>query len=96
MNVDIEGTEQDGKPTHNRIDFIYPEIYAKEKSTLEIGLIHTRASDSIRISYDSERDGWVIEQASTFEWDGTDKVCDMDWQEVAFIQAWAREKPKEK
>jgi gentisate 1,2-dioxygenase len=51
-----------------------------------------RAADSIRISYDHERDGWKIEQASTFEWEANDTVCDPDWQEVAFVQAWGRER----
>ncbi len=50
-----------------------------------------RASDGIRVSYDYERDGYVIEQASKFEWDAADTVCDRDWQEVAFVQAWGRD-----
>ena len=71
---------------------MYPEIYDKNKSHIILGMCHTRAADSIRISYDSDRDGWAIEQASTFEWSANDNVCDQDWQEVAFIEAWAREK----
>lgn len=51
-----------------------------------------RASDGIRISYDYDRDGYKIEQASIFQWEIDDEVCDPDWEEVAFIQAWAREK----
>jgi hypothetical protein len=54
--------------------------------------MHVRAADDIRIHYDFERDGYVIEQASTFTWSIDDEECDPDWQEVAFIQAWAREK----
>jgi len=85
--IEIKGNEL--------IDWMYPEIYDKEnQSTLEIGMCHTRATDSIRLKYDADRDGWIIEQASTFEWKSDDTICDMDWQEVAFIQAWAREKPK--
>ena len=57
-----------------------------------IGLSDVRAADDIRISYDFGRDGWKIEQASVFEWDGDDEVCDPDWQEVAFVKAWARQK----
>ena len=80
---------------NGQIEWMYPEIYDRGKqSTLEIGMCHTRATDSIRIKYDSDRDGWIIEQASTFEWDSNDKKCDPDWQEVSFIQAWGREKPK--
>ena len=51
-----------------------------------------RAAHGIRATYDFERDGWKIEQASTFSWEGNDEVCDPDWQEVAFIQAWGRQK----
>ena len=70
----------------------YPRIGPIDK--IEVDLSDVRAADSIRISYDFTRDGWKIEQASIFEWDGDDKVCDPDWQEVAFIKAWAREKVK--
>ncbi len=59
---------------------------------IEVQLIDVRAADSIRIHYDFERDGYAIEQASTFEWDMDAEVHDPDWQEVAFIEAWAREK----
>jgi hypothetical protein len=51
-----------------------------------------RASDGIRMHYDYQRDGWVIEQAAKFAWDIDDNVCDPEWAEVAFIQSWAREK----
>ena len=60
--------------------------------TIEIGLMDVRGADSIRVSYDFERDGWKIEQVSVFEWEPGDTVCDPCWQEVAFIQAWALEK----
>ena len=60
---------------------------------IEISLISTRAADSILIEYDLDRDGWVVRQASVFSWAADDENCDSDWQEVAFIQAWARERP---
>ena len=66
-------------PRHNDTEFV------------EVGLCDVRASDNIRISYDFGRDGWVVEQASTFEWACDDKVCDPGWSEVAFVRAWARE-----
>lgn len=59
---------------------------------LRIGLCDVRAADDILIEYDFERDGWSVKQASIFQWDVNDKVCDPDWQEVAFVPAWAREK----
>lgn len=57
-----------------------------------VSLGAVRAADPVRITYDFTRDAWVIWQASKFEWDADDKVFDMDWQPVAYIQAWAREK----
>ncbi len=67
-------------PTQNRVKY------------LEVGLCCVRASDSIRISYSHKRNGWVVEQASIFEWDSDDNIQDPDWQEVAFIESWGRER----
>lgn len=69
----------------------YPDDY------IIVSLEHVRAADDIRISYDFERDGWVIEQASVFEWSedltmNDDDECDPCWAEVAFVGAWGREK----
>lgn len=86
----LENAIQDGDELH--IDLWYPNTQDAIKS-LVVGLMDVRAADSIRISYDKSRDGWKIEQASTFSWDADDDKCDPDWQEVAFVQAWAREKP---
>jgi hypothetical protein len=74
------------------IDLKYPDVPGARIRKFVIGLDDVRAADSIRVSYDKDRDGWKIEQASTFEWAADDKVCDSDWQEVAFIQAWGRER----
>ena len=46
-----------------------------------------RATDGVRLWYDYNRDGWVIEQASTFQWADDDKVLDHDWREVAFVKS---------
>ncbi len=62
---------------------------------IEVGLMDVRAADSVRLSYDFDRDGWIVEQARLFAWDGSDLVCDQDWQEVAFIQAWGRRETEE-
>ena len=69
----------------------YPDAPGNVKRFV-IDLGDVRAADGIRIGYDKERDGWVIEQASTFSWESDDGECDPDWQEVAFVEAWAREK----
>ena len=78
------------------IDLWYPDVPDTAVRKFVIGLMDVRAADEIRVSYDKERDGWKIEQASTFSWDENDDVCDMDWQEVAFVQAWGREGCKDK
>lgn len=62
---------------------------------VEVDLMDVRATDPVRVVYDFERNGWSILQASTFEWDGNDPVCDPDWQEVAFVPSWGRKKPEE-
>jgi len=62
---------------------------------IEIDQMSVRATDGIRLNYDYKRDGWVIEQASRFAWPLEDQACDRDWQEVAFIQSWARAESKE-
>ena len=58
---------------------------------IHVGLEDVRASDGIMVSYDFDRDGWVIKQASRFRFSIDDTVCDPDWQEVAFVQSWERE-----
>lgn len=57
---------------------------------IEIGLMDVRSADSIQIEYDFVRDGWIIKQASKFQWESDDPVCDPDWKEVSFIKAWER------
>lgn len=81
------------------IDLFYPgghEPGCGEPKSVVLGLCDVRAADDIRLSYDFERDGWKIEQASCFVWGEDDETnCDPDWQEVAFVQAWARDKRNE-
>ena len=87
--------EVDDKPTESRreipgIDLWYPRLDGNAKA-LEIGLLDVRAADSLQVSYDFDRDGWSIKQASRFMWHSDDHECDSDWQEVAFVPAWGRE-----
>lgn len=87
--IEVEGQLVEvGGDTLN-VEFWYPRNEGSTKY-VEIGLTDVRAADSIRIHYDFERDGYVIEQASKFEWKLNEDM-DSDWQEVAFVQAWARE-----
>jgi hypothetical protein len=90
MNADAQTIldESNVYGSEMHIDLWYP-THRSVKSFV-VGLIDVRAADQIRISYDFERDGWKIEQASKFSWEVDDKVCDPDWQEVAFVEAWAR------
>ena len=75
------------------IELFYPRNNKVKK--IRVALSDIRAADDILIEYDFGRDGWIIKQASIFRWDADDKICDPDWQEVAFIQAWNRETKKE-
>ena len=79
--IDVPGPEV-------RIELFYPRSDGAVNA-IEVGLCDVRAADSLRIEYDFNRDGWSIKQASIFEWDVDDKVCDPGWQEVAFVRAWA-------
>lgn len=73
------------------IDLFYPRAGNDNATHIQVGLSDVRSADSIRISYDFDRNGYVIEQASIFSWDVDDTEMNSDWQEVAFIQAWGRE-----
>lgn len=73
------------------IDLAYPhQEFTERPLFVEVGIMDTRSADSIRISYDFNRDGYRIEQAAVFTFESDDTVCDPDWQEVAFVKAWAR------
>ncbi len=76
------------------IDLWYPRVDGAVQH-IEVGLVDVRAADSIRITYDFERDGYSIQQASRFAFICGDPTCDPDWQEVAFVEAWARQETDE-
>jgi hypothetical protein len=74
------------------VELTYPNIATPEQCRfIYVNQESVRASDGIRLHYDYDRDGWVVEQASKFSWSDDDEVCDPDWQEVAFIESWARQ-----
>ena len=73
-----------------RVDLEYPRSEGSPKF-VQVGLIDVRAADDVRLHYDFDRNGWVVEQASIFSWSSDETKFDMDWKEVAFIKAWARE-----
>jgi hypothetical protein len=72
------------------IDLWYPRSDDFEVKQIQIGLIDVRAADDIRVSYDHNRNGWVIQQASEWELDDTER--DQGWTEVAFVKAWSQRK----
>lgn len=86
----IEHAQRRGDEVH--IDLWYPKADPANATALVIGLVDVRAADEIRVSYDFDRDGWKIEQASNFSWEADDEVCDRGWMEVAFVKAWGMEK----
>ncbi len=77
-------------------DLWYPGI-GGNPTHLQIGMMAVRATDGIRVSYDFGRDGWVIEQGGVWSWTEDDpEPHDEDWQEVAFVQSWARDITQDK
>lgn len=82
---DEEGymVQQCGQTVH--VELWYPRVDPGKVQAVTVGLCDVRAADDVRISYDFERDGWSIQQGSG------DDIDDPDWQEVAFVQAWARD-----
>lgn len=62
-------------------------------SVVHVVLEDVRASDGIRVRYDFDRDGWVIEQPK-FEMRDTGPNTAEEithWHEVYFAQSWALE-----
>lgn len=84
-----EKLQRHGDSLH--VDLWYPRSDDSAKF-IQVGLMDVRAADDLRISYDFERDGWKIEQASVSEWEADDEVCDQGWKETAFVKAWPFEK----
>ena len=77
------------------VELMYPKVgpMGERIDTVEVGLSDVRATDSVRVTFDYDRNGWSILQASVFEWEADDTEHNEDWQEVAFVPAWAREVP---
>ena len=86
------------------VELTYPPRSDADNTNEEVRYVcvdqeSVRASDGIRLHYDYERDGWVIEQASVFSWDSeeaSNAPNAEDWQEVAFIKSWARQKEEDR
>jgi hypothetical protein len=74
------------------VDLWYPGVPGEGSvDVIEIDLIHVRAARSIRVSYDFERNGWVI-SAQPSEDGSPEHDYDAVYEEAAFVPAWAPEK----
>lgn len=74
------------------VDLWYPRNNDKGH-VIQVGMVDVRVADDIRISYDFDRDGYVISQSEGgYEWDGEGEEPVLTWVEVAFVQAWQRSK----
>lgn len=59
-----------------------------EPQVIEIGLMDVRAASDIRVSYDFDRDGYVVTQQPEYEGDDYEQGEAREWREVAFVPAW--------
>lgn len=97
----IEITNQYGDENVIHVEIEYPKAEEHPINTVEIGLTCVRATDNIRITYDYERDGWVILQpreTHPLEIDENgQKVYGLktEWIEAAFCPAWQFELSEE-
>lgn len=80
-NVIVEN--EPGNKT-NYITIMYPD--RDDPQYLILNLCDVRANNGIRIHFDFERDCWVIERPTVFEWQCDDEVCDPCFEEVALVQ----------
>lgn len=76
-----------------RVELTYPPYTDGENTRGQCRYVYVnqesvRASDGIRMFYDFERDGWVIQQPKY-----DDESGEEDWAEAAFVRSWAREAP---
>lgn len=88
IDAEIWGDENNRKMN---INFSYPR-FEPNINEIEVGLSDVRASDGIKITYDFDRDGYVIMQPyfEEVQRDGyTEEVT--HWQEVGFFGSWALE-----
>jgi hypothetical protein len=88
---------EDGTRTH-RVTLWYPGVPPVAGATttidaVEVQLVHVRAARDIRITYDFDRDGYVIAaQADPGEPGPEANSVELPYVEVAFVPAWEPEK----
>lgn len=66
-----------------QVDLYYPGTGTEPDvvDAIQIELMHVRAARDIRVTYDFERDGWVVSAHVDPELEG-------EWVEKSFIPAW--------
>lgn len=68
------------------IDLWYPRTEASARF-LHIGLVDVRSAGDLRISFDFERNEWIIEQQLATD-TGTGIIEEHGWRETAALPAW--------
>jgi len=89
--VGHEETSKYGNELH--VDLWGPDLPSSDVKKFVLGFMDAKFVNDIRISYDTERNGWKIEQDSRDE-DHVD--LEPEWKEVSFIGTKSHDKPKNK
>lgn len=87
-NIEVDVNQEEGIA---HIELSYPRN--NKVDSIQVGLSDVRSTDDLRIKYDFERDGWVIQQPrSYYESIGEDDYdLKIEWIESAFCPAWKYE-----
>lgn len=75
--------DTDDKPV--TVNLSYPRH--RDVKSVRIDLVDVRAANAIHVSYDFDRDGWVI-KSDMYNIDNPDAKESDELHEVAFIKAW--------
>lgn len=84
--MDIEGYSIYDNAIH--VDLTHPRIEDRP-SKIIVSLMDTRAADNITITYDYERDGWVVSRDILDQLDDIMASKTVAHAEVAFVPAWS-------
>ena len=70
----------------------YKDQESDNPKGIQIGLNHVRAANDIRITYDLDRDGWVISMEKTKDMGDYSIITVGSLEEMAFVPAWNEER----
>ena len=87
----LRESRKHGREAH--FDFSYPDTGEDKICFFVIGLMDTRATDDIRISFDKDRNGWLIERRLPYRITGpkdvlSESVVKEGWIEAALLPSW--------